>query len=157
MTTKEITKNNDTPKAYPEVARRYLRKHYDKVLEIQRRYRKNNREEVREWHREAQRRFYLKNKNNPEYQAKKYYSNQKSIFKRYVLNHAELEELNLFLSVLKAKKKNEAVVRPALIKLDDKAVQKLRTRVYRFIFTNIEPIDYKFAEELIKEAIEKHE
>lgn len=157
MTTKEITKNNDTPKAYPEVARRYLRKHYDKVLEIQRRYRANNREVVREWHREAQRRFYLKNKNKPEYQATKYYSNQKSAFKRYVLDHAELEELNLFLSVLEAKKKNEAVRRPALIKLDDKKVQKLRTIAYRFIFMNIEPIDYKFADEIIKEAIEKHE
>jgi hypothetical protein len=150
MTTKEITKNNDTPKAYPEVARRYFRKHYDKVLEIQRRYRENNREEVREWHREAQRRFYLKNKNNPKYQAKKYYSKQKSAFKRYVLDHAEQEELNLFLSVLEAKKKNEAVKRPALIKLDDKKVQKLRTIAYRFIFMNIEPIDYSFAEKIIK-------
>lgn len=150
MTTKEITKNNNNPKTYPDSAKRYLRKHYDKVLEIQRRYRKENPEKAREWRREAQRKFYEKNKNDPEYQAKKYYSNQKSIFKRYVLDHAEQEELNLFLSVLEAKKKNEAVKRPALIKLDDKKVQKLRTIAYRFIFMNIEPIDYHFAEKIIK-------
>ena len=150
MSTKEITKNNDTPKTYPEVAKRYLRRHYDKVLEIQRRYRKKNPEKSREWRKEAQRKFYEKNKDNPEYQAKKYYSNQKSSFKRYVLDHAEQEELNLFLSVLEAKKKNEAVKRPALIKLDDKKVQKLRTIAYRFIFMNIEPIDYSFAEKIIK-------
>lgn len=150
MTTKGITENNNNPKTYPDGAKRYLRKHYDKVLEIQRRYRKANPEKAREWRREAQRKFYEKNKNNPEYQAKKYYSNQKSIFKRYVLDHAEQEELNLFLSVLEAKKKNEAVKRPALIKLDDKKVQKLRTIAYRFIFMNIEPIDYNFAEKIIK-------
>ena len=150
MTTKEITKNNNNPKTYPDSAKRYLRKHYDKVLEIQRRYRKENPEKAREWRREAQRKFYEKNKNDPEYQAKKYYSNQKSIFKRYVLDHAEQEELNRFLSVLEAKKKNEAVKRPALIKLDDKKVQKLRTIAYRFIFMNIEPIDYHFAEKIIK-------
>ena len=150
MTTKGITENNNNPKTYSDGAKRYLRKHYDKVLEIQRRYRKANPEKAREWRREAQRKFYEKNKNNPEYQAKKYYSNQKSIFKRYVLDHAEQEELNLFLSVLEAKKKNEAVKRPALIKLDDKKVQKLRTIAYRFIFMNIEPIDYNFAEKIIK-------
>ena len=150
MTTKGITENNNNPKTYPDGAKRYLRKNYDKVLEIQRRYRKANPEKAREWRREAQRKFYEKNKNNPEYQAKKYYSNQKSIFKRYVLDHAEQEELNLFLSVLEAKKKNEAVKRPALIKLDDKKVQKLRTIAYRFIFMNIEPIDYNFAEKIIK-------
>ena len=157
MTTKEITKNNDNTKTYPDGAKRYLERHYDKVLEIQRRYRKKNPEKAREWRREAQRKFYEKNKNNPEYQAKKYYSNQKYSFKRYVLNHAELGELNLFLSVLGTKKKNKAVKRPALIKLDDKKVQKLRTIAYRFIFMNIEPIDYYFAEKIIKEAIEKHE
>ena len=157
MSTKEITNNNDNLKTYPDGAKRYLRRHYDKVLEIQRRYRKANPEKSREWRREAQRKFYEKNKNNPVYQAKKYYSNQKSAFKRYVLDHAEQEELNLFLSVLKAKKKNEAVRRPALIKLDDKKVQKLRTIAYRFIFMNIEPIDYSFAEKIIKEAIENHE
>lgn len=150
MTTKGITENNNNPKTYPDGAKRYLRKNYYKVLEIQRRYRKANPEKAREWRREAQRKFYEKNKNNPEYQAKKYYSNQKSIFKRYVLDHAEQEELNLFLSVLEAKKKNEAVKRPALIKLDDKKVQKLRTIAYRFIFMNIEPIDYNFAEKIIK-------
>ena len=157
MTTKEITKNNDNLKTYPDGAKRYLRKHYDKVLEIQRRYRKNNPEKAREWRRKAQRKFYEKNKNNPEFQAKKYYSNQKYSFKRYVLNYAELEELNLFLSVLGTKKKKQGVKRPALLKLDDKSVQKLRTIAYRFVFMNIEPIDYYFAEKIIKEAIEKHE
>lgn len=139
---------------YSHVTRRYLRRNYQKVLEMQRRYRKANPELVREWHREAQRRFYKKNKDKPEYKASKYYSNQKGSFKRYVLNHAEQEELNLFLSTLEAKKKNEAVRRPALISLDDKEVQTMRTIAYRFIFKNVEPRDYAQVEGFIHEALE---
>lgn len=155
MSTKEEVKQEvKTSYKYPHVSRRYLRRNYEKVLEIQRRYRENNREVVREWHREAQRRFYLKNKNKPEYQATKYYSNQKSIFKRYVLNHAEQGELNLFLEILEAKKKNEAVKRPVLIALDDKEVQKMRTIAYRFICQKVEARDYKQVEGFIKEALE---
>ena len=142
---------------YAHVTRRYLRRNYQKVLEIQRRYREANPELVREWHREAQRRFYLKNKDKPEYQASKYYSNQKSSFKRYVLNHAEQEELGYFLSVLETKKKNEGVKRPALITLDDKEVQKMRTVAYRFICLNVKPRDYKQVEGFIHEALEKLE
>lgn len=142
---------------YSHVTRRYLRRNYQKVLEMQRRYRKANPELVREWHREAQRRFYKKNKDKPEYKASKYYSNQKGSFKRYVLNHAEQEELNLFLSTLEAKKKNEAVRRPALISLDDKEVQTMRTIAYRFIFKNVEPRDYAQVEGFIHEALEKLE
>lgn len=154
MSTKEDVKQVATKNKYPHVTRRYLRQNYDKVLEIQRRYREANREVVREWHREAQRRFYLKNKNKPEYQATKYYSNQKSMFKRYVLNHAEQEELNLILSILEAKKNGEAVKRPVLIALDDKEVQKMRTIAYRFICLNVESKDYKQVEGFIHEALE---
>lgn len=155
MSTREEVKQEVAMKnKYAHVSRRYLRRNYEKVLEIQRRYRENNREVVREWHREAQRRFYLKNKDKPEYQATKYYSNQKSIFKRYVLNHAEQEELNFFLSILEAKKKNEAVKRPVLIALDDKEVQKMRTIAYRFICQKVEARDYKQVEGFIKEALE---
>ena len=125
MSTKEEVKQKvKTSYKYAHVTRRYLRRNYQKVLEMQRRYREAHPEKSREWRREAQRRFYLKNKDKPEYQATKYYSNQKSSFKRYVLNHAEQGELNLFLSILEAKKKNEAVKRPVLITLDDKEVQK---------------------------------
>ena len=155
MSTKEEVKQEvATKNKYPHVTRRYLRRNYDKVLEIQRRYREANREVVREWHREAQRRFYIKNKNNPEYQATKYDSNQKSIFKRYVLNHAEQEELNNFLSMLELKKKNEYVKRPVLIALDDKEVQKMRTIAYRFICQKVEARDYKQVEGFIEEALE---
>ena len=153
-TREEVKQEVATKNKYAHVSRRYLRRNYEKVLEIQRRYRKNNREVVREWHREAQRRFYLKNKDKPEYQATKYYSNQKSSFKRYVLNHAEQGELNLFLSILEAKKKNEAVKRPVLIALDDKEVQKMRTIAYRFICQKVEARDYKQVEGFIKEALE---
>jgi hypothetical protein len=158
MSTKEEVKQEvRTSYKYPHVTRRYFRRNYDKVLEIQRRYREANPELVREWHREAQRRFYLKNKDKPEYQASKYYSNQKSSFKRYVLNHAEQEELGYFLSVLETKKKNEGVKRPALITLDDKEVQKMRTVAYRFICLNVEAKDYKQVEGFIHEALEKLE
>lgn len=153
-TREEVKQEVATKNKYAHVSRRYLRRNYEKVLEIQRRYRENNREVVREWHREAQRRFYLKNKDKPEYQATKYYSNQKSIFKRYVLNHAEQGELNLFLEILEAKKKNEAVKRPVLIALDDKEVQKMRTIAYRFICQKVEARDYKQVEGFIKEALE---
>lgn len=153
-TREEVKQEVATKNKYAHVSRRYLRRNYEKVLEIQRRYRENNREVVREWHREAQRRFYLKNKNKPEYQATKYYSNQKSIFKRYVLDHAEQEELNLFLEILEAKKKNEAVKRPVLIALDDKEVQKMRTIAYRFICQKVEARDYKQVEGFIHEALE---
>ena len=154
MSTKNLNQEVKTSYKYSHVTRRYLRRNYEKVLEIQRRYRENNREVVREWHREAQRRFYLKNKNKPEYQATKYYSNQKSNFKRYVLNHAEQGELNLFLSILEAKKKKKAVKRPVLIALDDKEVQKMRTIAYRFICQNVEARDYKQVEGFIHEALE---
>jgi hypothetical protein len=153
-TREEVKQEVATKNKYAHVSRRYLRRNYEKVLEIQRRYRENNREVVREWHREAQRRFYLKNKDKPEYQATKYYSNQKSIFKRYVLDHAEQGELNLFLEILEAKKKNEAVKRPVLIALDDKEVQKMRTIAYRFICQKVEARDYKQVEGFIKEALE---
>lgn len=154
MSTKEEVKQEvKTSYKYPHVTRRYFRRNYEKVLEIQRRYREANPEKSREWRREAQRRFYLKNKDKPEYQASKYYSNQKSSFKRYVLNHAEQEELNLFLSILEAKK-NEAVKRPVLIALDDKEVQKMRTIAYRFICLNVEAKDYKQVEGFIHEALE---
>ena len=62
--------------------------------------------------------------------------------------------MNLFLSVLEAKKKNEAVKRPVLIALDDKEVQKMRTIAYRFIFKNVEAKDYKQVEGFIHEALE---
>lgn len=153
-TREEVKQEVATKNKYAHVSRRYLRRNYEKVLGIQRRYRENNREVVREWHREAQRRFYLKNKNKPEYQATKYYSNQKSIFKRYVLDHAEQGELNLFLEILEAKKKKEAVKRPVLIALDDKEVQKMRTIAYRFICQKVEARDYKQVEGFIKEALE---
>ena len=153
-TREEVKQEVATKNKYAHVSRRYLRRNYEKVLEIQRRYRENNREVVREWHREAQRRFYLKNNNKPEYQATKYYSNQKSIFKRYVLDHAEQGELNLFLEILEAKKKNKAVKRPVLIALDDKEVQKMRTIAYRFICQKVETRDYKQVEGFIKEALE---
>lgn len=155
MSTKEDVKQEvATKNKYPHVTRGYLRRNYEKVLEIQRRYRKANPEKSREWRREAQRRFYEKNKDKQEYQATKYYSNQKSSFKRYVLNYAEQEELNFFLSILEAKKKNGSVKRPALIPLDDKKVQKMRTIAYRFIFQSIEPRDYKQVEGFIHEALE---
>jgi hypothetical protein len=155
MSTKEKVKQEvKTSYKYAHVSRRYLRRNYEKVLEIQRRYREANPELVREWRREAQRRFYLRNKDKPEYQAKKYYSNQKSIFKRYVLDHAEQGELNLFLEILEAKKKGEAVKRPVLIALDDKEVQKMRTIAYRFICQKVEARDYKQVEGFIKEALE---
>ena len=158
MSTKEEVKQEvKTSYKYPHVTRRYFRRNYEKVLEIQRRYREAHPEKSREWRREAQRRFYLKNKDKPEYQATKYYSNQKGSFKRYVLNHAEQGELNLFLSVLEAKKKNEAVKRPVLIALDDKEVQKMRTIAYRFIFKNVEVKDYTQVEGFIHEALEKLE
>lgn len=158
MSTKEEVKQEvRTGYKYSHVTRRYLRRNYQKVLEMQRRYREAHPEKSREWRREAQRRFYKKNKGKPEYQATKYYSNQKGSFKRYVLNHAEQEELNLFLSVLEAKKKNEAVKRPVLIALDDKEVQKMRTIAYRFIFKNVEAKDYKQVEGFIHEALEKLE
>ena len=158
MSTKEeVKKEVQTSYKYPHVTRRYFRRNYDKVLEIQRRYREANPELVREWRREAQRRFYLKNKDKPEYQASKYYSNQKSSFKRYVFNHAEQEELGYFLSVLETKKKNEGVKRPALITLDDKEVQKMRTVAYRFICLNVKPRDYAQVEGFIHEALEKLE
>ena len=153
-TREEVKQEVATKNKYAHVSRRYLRRNYEKVLGIQRRYRENNREVVREWHREAQRRFYLKNKDKPEYQATKYYSNQKSIFKRYVLDHAEQGELNLFLEILEAKKKKEAVKRPVLIALDDKEVQKMRTIAYRFICQKVEARDYKQVEGFIKEALE---
>lgn len=152
-----MSTNTKTGYKYSHVTRRYLRRNYQKVLEIQRRYREANPELVREWHREAQRRFYLKNKDKPEYQESKYYSNQKSSFKRYVLNHAEQEELGYFLSVLETKKKNEGVTRPALITLDDKEVQKMRTVAYRFICLNVKPRDYAQVEGFIHEALEKLE
>ena len=38
---------------YAHVTRRYLRRNYQKVLEIQRRYREANPELVREWHRDV--------------------------------------------------------------------------------------------------------
>ena len=158
MSTKEEVKQEvKTSYKYPHVTRRYFRRNYEKVLEIQRRYREAHPEKSREWRREAQRRFHLKNKDKPEYQATKYYSNQKGSFKRYVLNHAEQGELNLFLSVLEAKKKNEAVKRPVLIALDDKEVQKMRTIAYRFIFKNVEVKDYTQVEGFIHEALEKLE
>ena len=62
--------------------------------------------------------------------------------------------MNLFLSILKAKKKNEAVKRPVLITLDDKEVQKMRTIAYRFICLNVEAKDYKQVEGFIHEALE---
>ena len=71
-----------------------------------------------------------------------------------MLNHAEQEELGFFLSILEAKKKNEAVKRPALISLDDKEVQKMRTVAYRFICLNVEERDYKQVEGFIHEALE---
>lgn len=158
MSTKEKVKQKvKTSYKYAHVTKRYLRRNYQKVLEIQRRYREAHPEKSREWRREAQRRFYLKNKDKPEYKASKYYSNQKSSFKRYVLNHAEQEELNIFLSILEAKKKNEAVKRPVLITLDDKEVQKMRTVAYRFICLNVEERDYKQVEGFIHEALEKLE
>lgn len=153
-TREEVKQEVKTSYKYPHVSRRYLRRNYEKVLEIQRRYRKAHPEKSREWRREAQRRFYLKNKDKPEYQATKYYSNQKGSFKRYVLNHAEQGELNLFLEILEAKKKGEAVKRPVLIALDDKEVQKMRTIAYRFICQKVEARDYKQVEGFIKEALE---
>ena len=154
MSTKEEVKQKaKTSYKYPHITRRYLKRNYQKVLEIQRRYREAHPEKSREWRREAQRRFYLKNKDKPEYKASKYYSNQKSSLKRYVLNHAEQEELNFFLSILEAKK-NEAVKRPVLIALDDKEVQKMRTIAYRFICLNVEEKDYKQVEGFIHEALE---
>ena len=158
MSTKEEVKQKvKTSYKYPHNTRQYLKRNYQKVLEIQRRYREAHPEKSREWRREAQRRFYLKNKDKPEYQATKYYSNQKSSFKRYVLNHAEQGELGFFLSILEAKKKNEAVKRPVLIALDDKEVQKMRTIAYRFIFKNVEAKDYKQVEGFIHEALDKLE
>ena len=158
MSMKEEVKQEVKPKnKYPRNAKRYLKRNYQKVLEIQRRYREAHPEKSREWRREAQRRFYKKNKDKPAYQASKYYSNQKSSFKRYVLNHAEQEELGYFLSVLETKKKNEGVKRPALITLDDKEVQKMRTVAYRFICLNVEAKDYKQVEGFIHEALEKLE
>jgi hypothetical protein len=158
MSTKEKVKQKvKTSYKYAHVTRRYLRRNYQKVLEIQRRYREAHPEKSREWRREAQRRFYLKNKDKPEYKASKYYSNQKSSFKRYVLNHAEQEELGYFLSVLETKKKNEGVTRPALLSLDDKEVQKMRTVAYRFICLNVEERDYAQVEGFIHEALEKLE
>lgn len=158
MSTKEDVKQEVKPKnKYPHVAKRYLKRNYQKVLEIQRRYREANPEKSREWRREAQRRFYKKNKDKPTYQASKYYSNQKSSFKRYVLNHAEQEELNFFLAVLEAKKENKSVKRPALISLDDKEVQKMRTIAYRFLFKNVETRDYEQVEGFINEALKKLE
>lgn len=158
MSTKEDVKQEVKPKnKYPHNAKRYLKRNYQKVLEIQRRYREAHPEKSREWRREAQRRFYKKNKDKSAYQASKYYSNQKSSFKRYVFNHAEKEELSFFRSILEAKKKNEAVKRPVLVTLDDKDVQKMRTIAYRFICLNIEPRDYTQVEGFIHEALEKLE
>lgn len=158
MSTKEEVKQEvRTGYKYAHVTRRYLRRNYQKVLEMQRRYREAHPEKSREWRREAQRRFYQNNKDNPEYKASKYYSNQKSSFKRYVFNHAEQEELGYFLSVLETKKKNEGVKRPALITLDDKEVQKMRTVAYRFICLNVKPRDYAQVEGFIHEALEKLE
>lgn len=158
MSTKEDVKQEVKPKnKYPHNAKRYLKRNYQKVLEIQRRYREAHPEKSREWRREAQRRFYKKNKDKPAYQASKYYSNQKSSFKRYVFNHAEQGELNFFLAVLEAKEKNEAVKRPVLVALDDKDVQKMRTVAYRFICLNIEPRDYTQVEGFVHEALEKLE
>ena len=158
MSTKEEVKQEvRTGYKYPHVTRRYFRRNYDKVLEIQRRYREANPELVREWRREAQRRFYQNNNDNPEYNARKYYTNQKSSFNRYVLNQAEQEELGFILSVLETKRKNEGVKRPALITLDDKEVQKMRTVAYRFICLNVKPRDYAQVEGFIHEALEKLE
>lgn len=153
----EVKQEVRTGYKYAHVTRRYLRRNYQKVLEMQRRYREAHPEKSREWRREAQRRFYQNNKDKPEYKASKYYSNQKSSFKRYVLNHAEQEELGYFLSVLETKKKNEGVTRPALIMLDDKEVQKMRTVAYRFICLNVKPRDYAQVEGFIHEALEKLE
>ena len=71
-----------------------------------------------------------------------------------MLDHAEQGELNLFLEILEAKKKNEAVKRPVLIALDDKEVQKMRTIAYRFICQKVEARDYKQVEGFIHEALE---
>ena len=76
--------------------------------------------------------------------------------KNLALN-AEQEELGYFLSVLETKKKNEGVKRPALITLDDKEVQKMRTVAYRFICLNVKPRDYAQVEGFIHEALEKLE
>ena len=143
MSTKEEVKQEvATKNKYPDASRRYLKRNYKKVLEIQRRYREANPEKSREWRREAQRRFYKKNKDKQEYQATKYYSNLKSSFKRYVFNYAEQEELKFFLKTVVNKRNGVYVGRPVLIPLDDKEVQKLRTMTYRFIVCKIKPKDY---------------
>ena len=60
-TKKNVETDANEKKKYPHVAKRYLKRHYKKVLEIQQKYRDENREKVREWHKTAQQKFYEKN------------------------------------------------------------------------------------------------
>jgi len=59
-TKKNVETDANEKKKYPHVAKRYLKRHYKKVLEIQQKYRDENREKVREWHKTAQQKFYEK-------------------------------------------------------------------------------------------------
>lgn len=153
-TKKNVETDANEKKKYPHVAKRYLKRHYKKVLEIQQKYRDENREKVREWHRTAQQKFYKKNKKDPAYQSRKYYSNQKSMFKKYVFNHAVEEELQYFLDVLEAKKNKKVIKRLLQIPIDDTEIQKMRTIAFRFINKNIEPKDYEQVQSFINEALQ---
>ena len=153
-TKKNVEADTNEKKKYLHVAKRYLKRHYKKVLEIQQKYRDENREKVREWHRNAQQKFYKKNKKAPAYQSRKYYSNQKSMFKKYVFNYAVEEELQYFLDVLKAKMNKEAIKRSPQIPIDDKEIQKMRTIAFRFINKSIEPKDYEQVQSFINEALQ---
>lgn len=153
-TKKNVETDANEKKKYPHVAKRYLKRHYKKVLEIQQKYRDENREKVREWHRTAQQKFYKKNKKDPAYQSRKYYSNQKSMFKKYVFDYAVEEELQHFLYVLEAKKNKEGFKRLLQIPIDDTEIRKIRTIAFRFIYRNIEPKDYEQVQSFIDEALQ---
>jgi len=142
-------------KQWSEASADYRKNNPEKVRETQTRYREENIDVVREWQREAQKRFHDKNKDDAEYKGYKYYRMLKSTFKKYVLNFASKEELEQFLDAIKKHEKGNLVkledLSPAIVPVP----RNTRPRAYLFIRKRVKKKDFEQVQGFIESGLER--
>ena len=142
-------------KQWSEASSDYRKNNPEKVREAQARYREENPEEVRKWQREAQKRYHEKKKDDEEYQAYKYYSMLKSVFRKYVLNFASKEELEQFMKAIKQHKKGNLVKLDYLPYETEPVPKNSRSRAYLFIRERVQEKDFEQVQGFIETGLER--